>query len=79
MLLFSATAVRTAWLSRPIPYLMRLSSLAYWAQGWTAGSEGFSSTHVMGIEAAEVVNVIRAIWLLAAAGRISDAIAVRAG
>ncbi len=77
VLLFAATAVRTKWLPRPIPYLMGLSALAYWAQGWTAGSEGFSSGHVIGIEAAEVVNVIWAIWLLVAAGRMKDAIAVR--
>jgi hypothetical protein len=74
VLLFSATAARTAWLPRPIPYLMGLSALAYWTQGWTAGSEGFSSTHVIGIEAAEVINVIWAIWLLVAAGRMNYAI-----
>jgi hypothetical protein len=69
LLLLAVTAALTARIPRPIAYLMGLSGLAYWVQGWTAGSEGFSPAHVLGIEAAEVINVVWAIWLLVAASR----------
>jgi hypothetical protein len=35
----------TAWVARPIAWLMGLSGLAYLVQGWVVGSEGFSRTH----------------------------------
>ncbi|TPO13735.1 hypothetical protein [Mesorhizobium sp. B1-1-5] len=66
MVLFAIMVALSAKIPRPIAYLMALSGLTYWVQGWTAGSEGFSPTHVIGIEAAEVFNVIWAGWLLAA-------------
>jgi hypothetical protein len=71
LFLLAATGLRAAWLPRSILCLMGLSAVAYWVQGWTAGSEGFSSTHVIGIEAAEAINVIWAIWLLVAAARMN--------
>ena len=37
--------VVTAALSRPIGYVMGLSGLAYIAQGWVIGSEGFSASN----------------------------------
>ncbi|MDG4898171.1 hypothetical protein P9272_32035 [Mesorhizobium sp. WSM4976] len=67
--LFAVPVALAAKIPRPIAYLMALSGLAYWVQGWTAGSEGFSPAHVIGIEAAEVLNVIWAAWLLAFASR----------
>ena len=75
VLLLSATAARTAWMPRPVAYLMGLSGLAYWMQAWTAGTEGFSSTHVIGIEAAELINVVWAIWLLVVVARLKSDIA----
>ena len=79
LLLFSATALRTPWLPRPIAYLMVLSGLAYWIQGWTAATEGFSSAHVIGIEAAELINVIWAIWLLVAVRHVRSPMDATAG
>jgi hypothetical protein len=63
LVLFAVTVAR-ANIPKPIAYLMALSGFAYWLQGWTAGVEGFSPAHVVGIEAAEVINVIWAAWLL---------------
>ncbi|CDX51951.1 hypothetical protein MPL3365_140126 [Mesorhizobium plurifarium] len=36
-----------------------LCGLAYRVRGWTVSSDGFSQAHVIGIEVAEIVNVIR--------------------
>ncbi|MDX8500899.1 hypothetical protein RFM99_21110 [Mesorhizobium sp. VK4C] len=69
LVLLAVTVGFAEKIPRPIAYLMALSGLAYWLQGWTAGSEGFSSTHVIGIEAAEVLIVIWAGWLLVASWR----------
>lgn len=72
VLLFGVAVARTAWLPRPIGYLMGLSGLVYLAQGWTAGSEGFSSAHTMAIVLAEIVNVVWMIWLLIVAWRMPE-------
>jgi len=70
VLLFAAAVVRTAWIPQPIAYLMGLSGLTYLAQGWLAGSEGFSPTHTIAIVLAEVLNVTWMIWLVVASRRI---------
>src|SRR5919197_5539613 len=44
LLLFATAVVRTAWVPRPIAFLMALSGLAFLAQGWVVGTEGFSPT-----------------------------------
>jgi hypothetical protein len=49
---------------------MGLSALAYWVQGWTAGTEGFSQTQSTAIVLAEVLNATWMVWLLLAAYRI---------
>src|SRR5207302_4276574 len=41
LLLLAVAVVRTAWVPRPIAYLMGLSGLVFLAQGWVVGSEGF--------------------------------------
>ena len=46
LLLFAVAVVRTAWVPRPIAYLMGLSGLTYLVQGWVAGAEGFSQTQI---------------------------------
>jgi len=69
VLLFTAAVARTAWIARPIAYLMGLSGLTYLVQGWVAGSEGFSQTHTMAIILAEVLNVAWMIWLFVLAWR----------
>jgi hypothetical protein len=40
LLLFAAAAVRTAWVLRPIAYLMGLSGLTYLVQGWVGRLRG---------------------------------------
>jgi hypothetical protein len=72
VLLLATSVARTAWIPRPIAYLMGLSGLAYLAQGWSAGIEGFSPTHTSAIVIAEVINAAWMIWLLVAAWRMRD-------
>jgi hypothetical protein len=70
VLLFAAAVVRTAWVPRPIAYLMGLSGITYLVQGWVAGSEGFSRTHTIAIVLAELLNVAWMIWLVVVAWRM---------
>jgi uncharacterized protein DUF4386 len=75
VLLFAIAVVRTAWVPRPIAYLMGISGITYLVQGWTAGAEGFSSGHTTAIVLAEVLNVAWMIWLVVVAWRMPDAAA----
>jgi uncharacterized protein DUF4386 len=70
LLLFSASVARTAWVPRPIAYLMGLSGLTYLVQGWVAGSEGFSPTQSVAIVLAWVLSLVWMIWLAAVAWRM---------
>ena len=70
VLLFAAAVVRTVWIPRPIAYLMALSGLTYMAQGWVAGSEGFSRAQTIAIVLAEVLNLTWMIWLVLISWRI---------
>jgi hypothetical protein len=72
VLLLAIVVMRTAWVPRPIPYLMGLSGLTYLVQGWLAGTEGFSPTHTIAIVLAEVLNAAWMAWLLVVALRMSD-------
>jgi hypothetical protein len=72
VLLFAVAVVRTAWVPRPIAYLMGLSGVTYLVQGWVAGSEGFSPTHEIAIVLAEVLNLVWMIWLVVVAWRMQD-------
>ena len=72
LLLIAIVIARTAWVPRAIAYLMGISGVAYLVQGWTAGVEGFSSTHTTGIVLAEAVNLAWMIWLLVLAWRMPD-------
>lgn len=68
--LFAAAVVRTAWVPRPIAFLMGLSGLTYLVQGWLDGAQGFSQTEDLTIVLAEVLNVVWMIWLLVVARRM---------
>jgi hypothetical protein len=46
--------------------------MAYWLQGWAAGTQGFSQTQSTGIVLAEVLNAAWIVWLLVVAGRMPD-------
>jgi Domain of unknown function (DUF4386) len=72
LLLFAATVVRTAWVPRPIAYLMGLSGLTYLFQGWVAGADGFTRTHDIAIVASWVVNLAWMIWLVVLAWRAHE-------
>ena len=72
LLLFAVAVVRTAWVPRPIAYLMGLSGLTYLAQGWVLGSEGFSPTHTILIVLAWALGLAWMIWLVVVAWRMQD-------
>jgi hypothetical protein len=61
LLLLAAAVVRTAWVPRPIAHLMGLSGLAFLAQGWVVGAEGFSPAMSNAIVLAEVRGASRAL------------------
>jgi Domain of unknown function (DUF4386) len=71
-LLFAAAVVRTAWVPRPVGYLMGLSGITYLTQGWVLGSEGFSETETIAIVLAFVLDLVWMIWLVAIAWRMRD-------
>jgi hypothetical protein len=69
LLLFAATFVLTTVVPRVIAYLMGISGLIYWVQGWVVGSQGFSSTHNVAIIVTEVISLAWMIWLAVFAWR----------
>lgn len=72
LLLFASAALGTAWVPRPMAYVMGLSGLAYWLQGWVVGSEGFSRTETIAIELAFVLDLVWMIWLVVLASRMGE-------
>ncbi len=60
---FAAAAVRVSAVPRPVPYLMGVSGLAYLAQGWVAGADGFTATHSTLIIASWAFSVVWMTWL----------------
>lgn len=79
LLLFAAAMARTAWIPRPIAWLMGLSGLAYLVQGWMVGSEGFSPTQSVAIVLAWVLSLMWMIWLLVAAWRMQSSGLIHGG
>lgn len=77
LLLFAAAFLLTVGVPRPLAYLMGLSGLAYFVQGWVVGSEGFSGTHDNLIVLAWVLTVAWMIWLIVVAWRTQDSEASR--
>jgi hypothetical protein len=72
LLLFAAAVVRTAWIPRPIAYLMGVAGLTYLVQGWVVGSEGFSRTETIAIVLAFVLDVVWMTWLVVVAWRMQE-------
>ena len=70
LILFAVAVVRTAWIPRPIGYLMGLTGITYLVQGWVVGSEGFSQTMSIAIVVAWVVGAVWMIWLVVVAWRM---------
>ena len=72
VLLFAVAVLRTAWVPRPIAFLMGLAGLTYLVQGWVAGSEGFSQSLSNAIVLTYVLDVVWMIWLLVVAWRMQQ-------
>ena len=67
LILCAAAAMRT--LSRPLGGIMMLSGIAYLAQGWIAGSEGFPPAQSTAIIAGWALSLLWMIWLAAISAR----------
>jgi hypothetical protein len=63
LLSFGVAIVWTAAVPRAIGGLMVLSALAYFGQGWVAGTDGFTATQSIGIVAAWVLCTGWMTWL----------------
>ena len=73
-LVLLATAVgRAAGIPRAMAALMGLSGLAYLAQGWVVGAQGFSRAESVAIVVAFVLDLAWMTWLLAVAWRMHGA------
>jgi hypothetical protein len=72
LLLFAAAVTHMAWIPRPIAYLMGLTGLAYLAQGWLAGSEGFTAAHSIAIVLGWILSLVWMIWLAVVAWRMQE-------
>ncbi|CDX22174.1 conserved membrane hypothetical protein [Mesorhizobium sp. ORS 3324] len=69
LLLFAAALARTAWIARPAGWLMGLCGLAYLAQGWVAGTQGFTLAQSVAIVLSWGLGLAWMIWLAVAARR----------
>jgi hypothetical protein len=65
--LFAPLIVSVARLPRLAGYLIGLSGIAYLAQGWVIGSEGFSAANTAPSLLAMVLIVVWSLWLLVVA------------
>ena len=64
LILFATMIVWTARAPRPIGYLMGLSGLAYFVQGWVLGSEGFSPANQAPTVLAVILVLAWSIWFV---------------
>jgi thiosulfate reductase cytochrome b subunit len=67
LVLTGAVVVGARRVSRPIGYLMALSGLAYLAQGWIIGAQGFSPANTIPTLAGIVLILAWSVWLLLSA------------
>lgn len=63
LVLFGAAIISSAVVPRAIGLLLVLSGLAYFGQGWVAGTEGFTAAQSIGIVAAWVLCISWMTWL----------------
>lgn len=71
LLVFAVALAGTARLARPIGWLAGLCGLAYLAQGWVAGTQGFTNPQSVAIVLSWVLGLAWMGWLAAAARRSS--------
>jgi Domain of unknown function (DUF4386) len=74
LVMFGSVIAWTARAPRPIGYLMVLSGLAYVAQGWVLGSEGFSANNTIPTLAGYVLVLAWTIWILIFAWRMEGSV-----
>ena len=67
LLLTGAVIVRSRRVSRLIGYLMALTGLAYLAQGWIIGADGFSPANTIPTLAGLVLILVWSVWLMVSA------------
>ncbi|HEX6122876.1 MAG TPA: hypothetical protein VFY89_06940 [Ktedonobacterales bacterium] len=72
LLLFATVIVWATSLPKPIGYLMGLSGLAYLAQGWVLGSQGFSAANTAPQLLGYLIIIAWSIWLLVIAWRMKE-------
>ena len=73
LILTGAVVVGARRISRLIGYLMALSGLAYLAQGWIIGTEGFSPANTIPTLSGIVLILVWSVWLLVSAWFGKDA------
>jgi hypothetical protein len=64
LLLFAAAIVGAARVPKAIGYLMAVSGLAYLAQGWIIGAEGFSANNTLPTLLGYLALLVWTVWLL---------------
>jgi hypothetical protein len=69
LLLFATAIVWTRRIPRPIGYLMGISGLAYLAQGWVLGAQGFAPAMTIPQLLGYLLIIAWSIWLLIVAFR----------
>ena len=72
--LLATVIVLTVRPLRPIGYLMGLSGLTYFVQGWVVGSEGFSASNTVPTLLGYILIVVWSIWLLIVAWRMQESV-----
>ena len=75
LVLFGSVIGWTGRTPRPIGYLMVLSGLAYLAQGWVLGSEGFSSSNTLPTLLGYVLVLAWIAWILIFAWQMKSPVA----
>jgi hypothetical protein len=75
-LFFGSAIVLTARISKTIGYLMGFSGLAYIAQGWVLGSQGFSSANTITTLIGIGLTLTWSLWLLIAAWRLKEPVEI---
>jgi hypothetical protein len=71
LLLSAAAVAMTARFSAILALLIGLSGIAYLAQGWIAGTEGFAPAQSLAIVAGWVLGLLWMVWLAVSASRES--------
>jgi hypothetical protein len=78
-ILLATVVVWTARLPRLIGYLIALTGLAYIAQGFVLGSQGFSENNTLPTLLAYLLLLVWSIWLLVIAWRMKEPVAAANG